>query len=294
MFLPEEITVVEWRRDQVIDRDGRSLDSAPRPVLHEVSFSPTPAELSLRQTVSALYPITEAGTRQQNWMATLLLRQLQSSPAALESALRRRIERLKMLDDMDELLPVFEEEVSEESLTEQVDFPSVEQGMAIATRALQEIEEIESDSKLSAFVVLLSHLDDTHAPSRRICVFTEYLGTLYYLAAEIEGLGLTYRLLHGGMSSEERDCSLTLFSENGGILVATKAVMTEPLSLREVTELVFYDVPASKVAMQEVIARCDRFGRTSQLNIYVLTPSGESEEAFANPLATLRELLSAP
>jgi ERCC4-related helicase len=96
------------------------------------------------------------------------------------------------------------------------------------------------------------------------------------------------------MSSEERDCSLTLFSENGGILVATKAVMTEPLSLREVTELVFYDVPASKVAMQEVIARCDRFGRTSQLNIYVLTPSGESEEAFANPLATLRELLSAP
>jgi hypothetical protein len=46
--------------------------------------------------------------------------------------------------------------------------------------------------------------------------------------------------------------------------------------------------------MQEVIARCDRFGRTSQLNVYVLTPSGESEEAFANPLATLRELLSAP
>jgi hypothetical protein len=61
-----------------------------------------------------------------------------------------------------------------------------------------------------------------------------------------------------------------------------------------VTDLVFYDVPASKIALQEVLARFDRFGRASQLNIYVLTPSGESEDVFANPLATLRELLGAP
>ena len=31
-------------------------------------------------------------------------------------------------------------------------------------------------------------------PSTRICVRTEYLRTLYYLAAEIEGLGLTCRM----------------------------------------------------------------------------------------------------
>jgi superfamily II DNA or RNA helicase len=296
-FPVEDITVVEWRRDRIIDHDGRPLDAAPRPVLHEVPFSTTPAELSLRKMVSALYQMTEAGTGPQDWIAKLLLRRLQSSPAALESLLQRRIghiEGLKIQGGMDALLAVFEEEVPDDRLTEQVDFPSVEKEIAIATRALQEIEKIDSDSKLSAFVVLLSHLDDAHAPSRRICVFTEYVSTLYYLAAEIEGLGLACRLLHGGMSSEDRHRSLTLFSSDGGILVATGAVMTEGLNLHEVTELVLYDVPASKVALQEVLGRFDRFGRVSQLNVYVLTPSGESEDVFANQLATLRELLGAP
>jgi len=41
--------------------------------------------------------------------------------------------------------------------------------------------------------------------------------------------------------------------------------MAEALSLREVTDLVCYDVAASKVAMQEVLARFDQFGSARQL-----------------------------
>ncbi len=292
-FPAEDITVVEWRRDRVVDHDGTPLDAVPRPVLHEVPFSLTPAELSLQETVSALCRVFEAGTPQQGWIAKSLFLSLQSSPASLEGALQRLAEGLKTQDGMEAPLEDLEEEVLEDELAGRVDLPTAEKAAGLATRALQEIEEINGDSKLGAFGVLLSHLNEANMPSRRIWVLTEYLGTLYYLAAEIEGLGLACRLLHGGMSPEDRHRSLALFSSAGGILVATRAVMTG-LSLREVTDLVLYDVPISKLALQEVLARFDRFGRSSQLNIYVLTPSHGSEGFIANPLTTLRELLGVP
>ncbi len=82
----------------------------------------------------------------------------------------------------------------------------------------------------SAFGGLLSHFNESGMPSRRICVLTEYLGTLYYVAAEIEGLGLSCHVLNGGMNAEDRHRSLRLFSTTEGILLATNAVMTESVT----------------------------------------------------------------
>ena len=52
----------------------------------------------------------------------------------------------------------------------------------------------------------------------RICVLTQYLGTLYYLAAEIEQHGMDYSLIHGGTSSEDRRGALNLFSGEDRVL----------------------------------------------------------------------------
>jgi len=96
----------------------------------------------------------------------------------------------------------------------------------LARSALEELETIQVDSKLDAFGALLTRLNGVATPHGRICVFAEYLSTLYYLAAEIEERGLEYDLVHGGMSIDDLQSSATRFSNRKSILVGTKAVAT--------------------------------------------------------------------
>ena len=63
----EVAAIVDWRRDQLVDRDGKPLDVAPRPVLHEVRFDLSQAERSLVDAVSEVCRILETGTSQQAW-----------------------------------------------------------------------------------------------------------------------------------------------------------------------------------------------------------------------------------
>ena len=287
-FPAEDVTVVEWRRDQVIDQDGKPLGLVPRPILHEVPFSLNLAELGLRSTVIDLCKILAGFRGMQDFSVITLLRNLESSPAALESALRRR---LVAQEEADYLLEGLEEEMPEDKIVEPLNRTNVEKVSEIATRILQDIEEIGEDSKLDAFGRLLNELE-TKMPLGRICVLTQYLGTLYYLAAEIEGRGMAFQLLHGGMSPEDRHKSLRLFLDSEVILVATIAVMTEGLALPEVTDLILYDVPGSKIMLQQVLGRFDRFGRRSQLTVHVLTPSNISNGFIAAHSDLLRDLLA--
>jgi hypothetical protein len=93
-FPGEDATVVEWRRDRVVDHDGKLLDIAPRPVLHQVPFDLTPAELSLRETVRHLCSVLEGSAAPQDLITQSVWRRLQSSPPAVERVLRRIAEPL--------------------------------------------------------------------------------------------------------------------------------------------------------------------------------------------------------
>jgi superfamily II DNA or RNA helicase len=291
-FPAEDVTVVEWRRDQVVDHDGKPLDTGLRPVLHEVPFSLNAAELKLRATVVDLCETLGGATGIQSFMAMRFLRSLESSPAALESALQRLLGGFEAQEELDELLEAPVEEMPEDRLAGRLDRANAEKASGFAARALQEIEAISGDSKLDAFGRLLSDLNEEKMPFRRIYVITQFVGTLYYLAAEIEGRGMACQLLHGGLGAEDRHKSLTLFLDSGVILAATIAVMTEGFALPEVTDLILYDVPGSKIWLQQVLGRFDRFGRRGQLTVHLLTPSNISDGFIATPVDLLRDLLA--
>src|SRR5688500_5322495 len=57
--------------------------------MHVISFALISAELRLADTVSELSQVFETGATEQHFIARSLLRSLQSSPVALESALAR-------------------------------------------------------------------------------------------------------------------------------------------------------------------------------------------------------------
>ena len=96
-------------------------------------------------------------------------------------------------------------------------------------RRLKQIEAIGSDSKLTALVSLLGGL--SARPTAKICVLTDYLSTLYYVAAEIEALGLPLHLLQAEIESSARERHLAEFASKGGILVASVVAITEAFDL---------------------------------------------------------------
>jgi hypothetical protein len=60
--------------------------------------------------------------------------------------------------------------------------------------------------------------------------------------------------------------------------------MTEGITLGDTTDLVLYDIPPGKIALQQVLGRFDRFGRRTELSVHVLTPSDsvDGEVAWGN------------
>ena len=299
-FPPADVCVVACRRGQVVDQDGVSLDRVPRPLLQETRFPLTSAELHLRQTVHDLARqlFSHSRTGPYAWRAMLLLQSLESSQAALERVLLSRRDDLLQdeewsdIDKAPEIGLSLDDDLGQD-LDKSQDRSSSSRVSDATERALEEIEAISEDSKLGAFQVLLNTINKPGQPCKRICVVTEYLATLYYLAAAMEDQGTDAHLFHGGMSAVDRQQSLARFVERGGVLAATRALMTEGLDVPEVSDLVLYDSPLNPVSLQQLLGRFDRFGRVAQLHVHVLVPSNAVDALITGRLLLLRKVLDA-
>jgi len=294
-FPEDDATVVQWRRDQVLDNDGKALDAIPRPKLNVVQFHLSPAELVVRQAVGEMCRSFEKGLVQQRWIASSLQRALDSSPAALEATLSRISEyRNCSAHGRESLLNLSGEEWLEEQRDGRTDVGLADAVAGLAARTLSQLEATRDDSKLADFVTLVQRLAAVGTRSTRVCALTGYTGTLFYLAAELEALGKACRIFHGGMNAEGRHSALTLFSSEGGVLAATRAAISEGHVLTDVTDLVLYDVPGSPVALQQVLGHFDRIGRRTQLNVYALLPANGGAGHVREVVGILRQALGIP
>ena len=287
------VTVVDWRRDQVVNLDGTLLDNIPRPIFHMSSFSLTPAEIDLAANVEKLSKVFKDGTS-QGFLARSLRSSFQSSPAALEGTLARLKTNKDQLAPIQSLLETSEEEAIEDQHGEFQDSPFSEHVAGQVAEALEALDAAGNDSKLAAFVAILNHIDAVKTSLTRVCVLTNYLGTLFYLAAEIESLEKTCYVFHGGMSTENRHETLDMFSREGGILTATRATMFWGEALREVTDLILYDLPGTPSALHQVLGRFDQFGRKAQLNVYTLLPPDSQFHATFDQLLDDLQMRSGP
>jgi len=169
-----------------------------------------------------------------------------------------------------------------------------EKASELAARALERIEEVSCDSKLAAFMDFLRGINALKELDRRICVLTDYVSTLFYLATEIENVGATCHVFYGGMTAESRQRSLAEFSTSGGVLTASNAAMSDGVTLEEVTDLLLYDIPSTPLALQQVLGRIDRLGRRSQLNVYTLLPHEMPVSTGSEQFERLQTILGAP
>jgi hypothetical protein len=291
-FSKEDITLVEWRRNQIVDCDGIQLKAVP-PVLHEIPYTLSEGELSLREAISNLSNMLFYGSYRD-----YVNDRLESSPAALETILdftvNRPAERLKAdltddLEDMEEDGNAFEHAESESEPEAAFDVTSIQFAAALAVDALED----SSDSKLGAFDKLLDRLSGSQMHQKRICVCAEYSDTLYYLSAEIEGRGISSLVIDINTGAADRHNFLKMFFEGQKILFSDKCAI-EGLNLQKVTDLILYDVPVrtGQIELHRLLSEFDRFDKRNQLHIYVFAPSNISNNLIAEPIALLRGLIS--
>jgi hypothetical protein len=246
------------------------------------------------ETVTELVALLNAGTAWQHLLAKSILRRLKSSPAAIEGSLARiREARNRAAHAMAPMDGSAGDEFLDDEPNGYIDPSVMVEAGPIASRALDILEESGSDSKVATLAALLEHINAAKTSSTRVCVLTEFVATVFYLAAEIESRGQACQVFHGGMPADERQRTLSLFASEGGVLVATRGVVSGSVSLSEVTDLVLYDTPGSLAALQSVLGRVDRFGRTAQLNIQVLVPSYDVAGGDIESLELLRRVVTA-
>src|SRR5690606_30547732 len=146
-------------------------------------------------------------------------------------------------------------------------------------RLLEEMErwaaahESRSDAKaqeLISYLTAVCRPDGTHWTHERVVVFTEYRDTQIWLENLLRqaGLGEGLALLHGGMSTDEREQLRLAFqaapTENPvRVLLATDAA-SEGIDLqRHCHRLVNYDIPFNPNKLEQRIGRIDRYGQTT-------------------------------
>ena len=295
VFPEEDAIVIQWKRDQIVDYSGKPLDTVPLPVLHAIHFNLSPAELNLAEIVGELCRILETDEFPQSWRAKLLVHSLDSSPAVLENALAQiREGRNRIVQGMDLSQDSSEQEPLEDQAGGDLDSDMAKKAAELAAYALERMEEVSCDSKLAAFMDFLRGINTVKEPNRRICVLTDYVSTLFYLATEMENIETVCHVFYGGMNAERRQRTLAEYSINGGVLTATRATMSDGVTLSEVTDLFLYDVPSTPVALQQVLGRFDRLGRRNQLNVYSLLPHETPVSAKSGPFELLHKILGAP
>ena len=265
-----DATVVEWRPEQIVDFLPASI------ALHELAYRLSDAEQHLR---AAVLEISRAlGSEKGNLSGTILLQAFESSPAALDRALRQVRQRVAEADVLEDIASsdVPEEEnilAAESSISQELE--------TLVERVLAVLDATDNDSKLSVFMKFVARLQV--GPRRSVLVLTNFVATAYYLAAELEQNGIVPMLLHGSMSYDERFTSVHTFLDRGGILVATSAAVATGFDLSTVTDLVLYDTQRRKDLLHNIIGRINRIGKRPDLDVYVMRCADEpsSEDATA-------------
>ncbi|MCI0570104.1 MAG: SNF2-related protein [Myxococcaceae bacterium] len=218
--------------DRLVRNRRAVVGGFSRRVLHRHPVQVGAAEQEARER--ALEALAREGQLKGAPLANLL-RRLESSPAALLSAVRSS-PALKAL----------------------------EAGLKLPLR----------NGKFQAFLAVLKDVR-AREPGAKVLVFTEARDTLEWLRTELGREGVEALGYHGELPLVERDRQVARFRDPEGppVLVCTE-VGGEGRNFQFSHHLVHYDLPWSPAVLEQRIGRLDRIGQTKDVDIHVFDAPG--------------------
>ena len=280
----ENYFVVDWDFGKILSDTGAPIGALLRPTLIDRRFSCTKAELELSKI--ALQVVDFMKRSGQNLVADRLLKSFLSSPASFERSLSRLLSEQKLREEDNSMFS----DQEEDSLSIEFE-PSFSMRLKKHVReCMSGLDGINCDTKIKKFSEIIELLLLDQSSRKRICVLTDYLSTFHYLSVEFEEMQLPVNLLNGGIAMEARYAALTLFNSGNGALLATTAVISEDISLREVTDLILYDLPPNRAGYDKLVGRFNQLGRVVPLCVHLLLPEDEGEGAYGIPKKTIKNI----
>lgn len=135
-------------------------------------------------------------------------------------------------------------------------------------------EGAQEDSKLEILIKAIRDLWDedgrAHRPRRKIVIFSYFRRTLDYLSLALSQRDFNLRMIHGGISVDEREFFIDEFLERQDIpLLLTSEVGGEGIDLQKASVLFNYDLPWNPMVVEQRIGRLDRIGQQARRIIIV-------------------------
>jgi superfamily II DNA or RNA helicase len=275
-----ELKIVRWNRD-VVDSTGRRIFVPTARATHVVEYSRTDDEVAfVRNVLDFMNRATESDdVPQARLVRTVMTRALTSSAFAVELMLLRLRERLS---DATYLELGSGSGLTEESDSQDLDLPNTRvwrdpEAAALAVDGLlARLEASPVDSKGERFRLLLHELGGEQGEP--VCVFSSFASTIDYLVEIAIEAGQAARAVVGRMTSSEREEAITDFRNHGGLLALTDGV-AQGLDLALAHHVIHYDLPESRLRMEQRWGRLDRVGQKETVHGYVLRDSRRSIEA---------------
>lgn len=143
---------------------------------------------------------------------------------------------------------------------------------------------LEKDSKLEILVAAINEMwnedDEAKRTRRKLVIFSYFPRTVEYLAEALRDRAINARLIHGGISIEDREIAIDDFLQRSDVpVLLTSDVGGEGIDLQRASVLVNYDLPWNPMVVEQRIGRIDRIGQEAEvLNIINLVVEDSVEE----------------
>jgi superfamily II DNA or RNA helicase len=140
------------------------------------------------------------------------------------------------------------------------------------------------DTKLNELLACLKGLwkedDKKERRRRKVVIFSFFRRTLEYLSKQLAERKILNRMIHGGISVNDREIAIDDFleSQSANILL-TSEVGGEGLDLQKASVVINYDLPWNPMVVEQRIGRIDRIGQDAERIIILnLIIEGSVEE----------------
>ena len=299
-FNPEIITqlIIRNKKTKVTDASGKFIFKGHDTVRVTASREEELqlADQALRRYLIGGYNASAANSTTSRGKAigfvmTTYRKLASSSIAAIELALRRRLD--KLMENV-ELADVAEIDVEE--LEGNDDLAHDENLFSLTTFFDHEIDELKhalacvqaarkNDTKLKTLISeILKPLFDT---GESVLIFTEYRATQEYLAEQIErffpNIGIC-SIINGSMSLEQKIDNITNFNEKFSRVMISTEAGGEGLNLQQSCHImVNYDLPWNPSRLVQRIGRLYRYGQDKRVQVINI----QSDDGFDNQALNL-------
>jgi len=251
--LLEEVTTVRWEHADLMDVSGKPLLVEATEIRPSIGhFGRSNLEQRIQGSVESLVDLLKENPNPYTTMVALtLVKTLESSPPAFEStftSLRNNLMHNRsrpfrnpgsQSDSHDEQYPI-------------LDPRSLPVAVNLITGIEMWLDELDHDAKLESLGRIIADIRGVARTGEVTLVITDFMATLHYLASYLEEYQIRHSVMYSQQSLNERTAEIDRAAMDTGVLIATRAVISEHLDLSSITDLIMYD-PVSKGVLTDLV-----------------------------------------